>query len=292
MLLWSPFILAGQEVVVLYPDYPDFKQARKGFVKYYQQHQSQVIFTDILFNRKRAGDIKKQVTAIKPDIVFTIGNGATLFALEHLADFPMVFAMVYCLYPTQLEQKMNKHQKGVAGVTINIKPGVMLKRVISLLPHQTTITSIYSDKSSLPAAQLEQQARSFQVNTHLYPVLESNVLDKVLEKIKANTLFWILPDPFIYNSSNLPKILFRLNQKEVLVLAPTRSFLIRKPHAHIAVSVDPEKNGRQAARLAIRMKKEKIEFHNKVQSPTDILIYVKRGVKINPNHTTVVHWVE
>jgi len=279
--------LPAQEIVVLLTnDYRDFQNAKTGFQHEFARDYPKFKFKEFNIAAAKRNSIKDDIQGLRPRLILAIGNDAAAFAQDQLKEFLIVFAMVHSPEKYAI---IGNLVPPITGVTIDIDHKIKLETIHGLLGNGRTVTILYSGETFCEVQKIEKISREIDLSVVSYPVNSEAAIENVLKKLKRNSIFWMLPDPLIYNNKTLNSILKKLNEQEVTVIAPTSKFLQLEYPAHIAISIEPSENGKQAAILGKKLLNGVIPA-TVVEPPHQIHFFVKKGIQVN--HNDKIIWVD
>lgn len=222
----------------------------------------------------------------RPEMLFTLGNAATLAVRQQLQEVPIVFSMV--LYSeAQFRKSLSSPGLWVSGVTAEVPLRVQLEQILRVCKDVTSVGTIFSagEADRINALKPLLQERRIGFQTQL--VRKNSDLIRAARALGDIDIFWMIPDPELYKGDW--KIVVRwLKDRNVLIWAPSPRFLQGEDGADLAVTIDPVQHGRQAADMAVRYFTGVAE-RIPVQQPLEGALYVKEGTTVQTREG--IQWI-
>lgn len=270
--LVSPCALAQGErrvVMILSGDFQPYRDAEAGFKDKLAAGHYPVTYSEFLMSRdaKENAELKEKITSSSPDLIFTVGTPASLFARENFRDIPVVFSMVLNPVENKVVSSMDRPDGNMYGVSLNIPIEEQLRALKRIKPDIKSIGMLYDVKrgpeSIFPS---QKAAEKISVKFIAEPVSAEKDISKGLDRVlnEADAL-WADADPLIYNSSTAQQIILATLKRRVPFMAFSRNFV--KAGALAAMECDYYETGRQAGGIAARILAGKDIPAVKVEAP-------------------------
>ena len=198
--------------------------AERGFKKYLQSRQVNVeyIVRDASEDPKRFPEIVREIKALRPDLIYTFGTGATLAVCgktdqqndaRFISDTPVIFNIVADPIGSGITKSMQSTERNVTGVT-HLVPIDSQLSALKATANIKTIGVIYSlnEKNAvLSADSLVEGANNAGYRVIRYPVSADNSagdlasLKSVVAKIQAEKpdLLYLPSDSFLIRHAGL-----------------------------------------------------------------------------------------
>ena len=210
------------------------------------------------------------VSSRKPKLVITVGNSATMSAMENLSGVPIVFTMVV---DNILELANKEKDKDIVGVSLAISPERQLKLISETLPQSRRIGLLYSDSHR----EFAEKARNYAQKLGLRLVASEVTTERDIFTVLENSLseidmFWMPPDELIYERNNLRFILLKCFKSSVPIMAMFKH--VAQAGTPFAIGFNYEDIGEQTAELTIRKIKGQVPKNERIEQPRKIVLYV------------------
>ena len=176
-----------------------YKDALSGFKEKLASNGYRPVYTE--FNLKQfAKDKNKLINDLKdlkPDLTYTVGTEASLFAKDNLPNFPVVFSMVLGPVENNIVRSLTRPGGNITGVSLDIPIEKQFRELKRVLPHIKSIGMLYDKKEK---SDMEREARNAArgagiklVSKPVYSEKDiSAVLDEVFEEADC---LWAGVDP-------------------------------------------------------------------------------------------------
>lgn len=193
-----------------------------------------LMFTDdAAKNEALLGDVRGR----KPDLVLTLGTGATRFIREKAASIPSAFAML-------IDPGANK--LAPPGVPLDLRAAAQVEFIHESFPQLKRIGILYS-----PGRNVEVVAEMKALQAKGEPLVLVEVdsieqLDAAVKSLvgKADCLL-MLTDPVIYSPQTASQLILQTLQQGLPIIAPSPAYV--KAGALAGIYSDAEQNGCEAA---------------------------------------------
>ncbi len=196
----------------------------------------------------RAAAVMKEVLALDPSLLFTLGAKASYVAkvwTRDRPDLPVLFAMVLNWQRYQLTQG----QENMFGIDSSVEPGVQFAHMLMLSPTIKRIGVIYNaDLSSEMVAAARAAAKVFGVEIVEQTVRRSSDLKRAYLEIgdRIDGLL-ILADPVVYTLENVVWLQNRCMRDQLICVGQSEN--VAKTGILMAIDPDVPNLGAQAASM-------------------------------------------
>lgn len=187
----------------------------------------------------------------KPSAIISVGTKATKLIAPHISTIPIIFTMVYQPVQTSLVASIDRPEKNITGVALDIPLALQFKTLRKIFPYIRRIGALYTpyiDKEMINQATTIANNHDFRLisepvysKAHIQPAMHSLFKQQI-------QLLWSTPDQTIYSQTSLPYILLSLNRFRVPFIGISESYLTLG--AYISFRVSPSHIGKKTADMA------------------------------------------
>jgi len=221
-----------------------------------ETHPAAIFLVFELENGKVSAKLASRVDAAAPVLVFTLGVPAAQFAQEHLADLPMVFALV-----------LDPASSGIQspGVTMAVSPGVRLDACARLFPGGTHGV-IYSGKSLEAYGSMAEACRQRGIKLVARQVDSLEAFPSAFKDLCEKTDFFImLADSSLYFPKSVEFLLREALGRKVAVCGLGAPYT--RAGALISIEGDYRDMGAQAGEIGGRILMGKANDMGRIVAP-------------------------
>ena len=272
----APLVVA----VVLSREAAPYRQALRGFEEVLKgsgrtcKLQEFTLEGSVLDEKALAARIR----ARRPDVILTIGSGATVAIADQIHDIPIVFSLVLpSSGPDSLEEMRGAHPN-LTGASMEIPLGFQFRKVKEVLPHVRRVGVLYNPTLTGPL--VADAARSAaEMDLELVPIAiesEKEILEVGEGLPEQVDVLWSVADSTVFSPQGLKQILLATLRGRIPFVGLSPSFV--KAGALLAFSVDYEDVGRQSAEQALRILGG--------AAPASVPISIPRSVSLSLNMNT------
>jgi putative tryptophan/tyrosine transport system substrate-binding protein len=217
----------------------------------------------------------------QPDLVVSVGTQATLAAIRHIRNAPVVFSLV--LFSGESESLLQKRPANVTGTAMDIPIGLQFQRLREIIPDLKRVGVIFNPLNSM--GEIEQARRAAHESDLILveiPVTnESEVLQQV-EGLKGRVdVLWSVADSTVFTPRSVDSILLLTLRDGIPFVGLSPSFV--KAGALLSFSCDYVDVGSQSAEQALEILAGKPPAEVSVAYPRRILLY------LNLNTARTIH---
>lgn len=246
VVAWSQCWAVDRALVsVIYSsDIEPYLQAWVGFREYFNDKKIALWFTEYFMTDKNTESIIQQVSAEKPDIVFTVGTKATRLAEKNLNKIPIVYSMV--LNPEKLTGP------NLAGVLLDIPIKMQIESICKIYPEGKKLGVIFTADSVDRVDEMSRVCKDLGLQLIKRKVNDERELPAALTDItwQINCLLMI-PDAKIYFPQSVKYLLLESLRQKFPVIGLSKYHT--KSGALLSTDVDYKDLGRQAGEVALRV---------------------------------------
>ena len=222
--------------------------------------------------------LASRIRARRPDVILTIGSGATVAISDQIHDIPIVFSLVLpSSGPGSLEELRGAHAN-VTGASMEIPLGFQFRKVKEVLPGIRRVGVLYNPTVTGPL--VADAARSAaEMDLELVPIAiesEKEILEVGQGLPEQVDVLWSVADSTVFSPQGLKQILLATLRGRIPFVGLSTSFV--KAGALLAFSVDYEDVGRQSAEQALRILGG--------AAPASVPISIPRSVSLSLNMNT------
>ncbi len=156
------------------------------------------------------------LAAAKPDVIATGGTKATLLALQHVADVPVIFFIVPNALDASFMSVDGPHRDRVAGITTDIAPDEQIRWLTSLCPGIQNVGILSSARSLKTASRIRNAGDKVGIAVQLIDANRDEFPPAIeaLKRHKCDAALMI-PDAQVYNSLTVQRLLlWGISQKK------------------------------------------------------------------------------
>ncbi len=188
----------------------------------------------------------------KPDIIVTIGSGATEIATRQLNNQPIVFSSVMYPVVSGFVKSLNHPGENITGASLTIPVDIQFKYFKQILPTLKILGVLYTSNTAslIPPSQVVAQ----QMGLKLVAVRVDNEreLPKALDSLTTVVDgIWSVADPNLFNPQATKYILLNTMRKGVPFMGFSRHVV--ESGALFALDFDYKAIGRQAGEIAVKI---------------------------------------
>ena len=276
-------VIRSQDIIPYGSAFIGFQEELKKFEK-----EVRVEYVDFNFDEyiSQPQELISKMIQTKPQLIFTIGTEATVFAKQNFKDFPIVFSMVLDPVASGIVKSFDSSQENITGVSLKISVEEQFKNLKQILPKISKIGMLYDAQKMIALKdEAERAAQNLNLSLVAVSVLSKSEVDQALEDIleKADCL-WAGVDTLIYNAQSAEHILLMTLRNKIPFMAFSSHYV--KAGALLALEADYEDIGRQTAELALKVLRGESAGKIPVQSPRKIQLVTNKktaeliGVKV------------
>ena len=213
-------------------------------------HEVDFIYYDLKEARGRETEFLEEIRESEPDLFFTMGTEATLFAGKNLPDLPMVFTMVLNPVESGIINSSGLSKSNLTGVSLNIPIEVQFSKLREVIPGIKRIGMIYDAQKKL-GMKNEAEAAAKRLGLQLVPkpvYSQREVLGALDEVTREADCLWAGVDALVHNPQSAENIILATLRKKLPFMVFSSHYV--KAGALLALECDYYDIGRQSARIA------------------------------------------
>ena len=279
---WLCGTAAGQRIGVLKGgDFTAFDAAVAGFREGLEEEGKSYKLIEILLDPRNQQKSLSALQASGPQLIYAVGNQATLAALGRQWDIPVLFALVTAPWQFGILDGTQRQEARVSGVVADIPLETQLDVLRQILPSLQKIGLLYSVSTLEQAQQIQAVLASRNIGMEAQVVRQTDDVVGVAAGMAEMDLFWMLPDRSIFAAHNRKSLFAHLRGRRIPIFAPTAKFLQGEDGGDLAIAVDPRACGRQAAGMAVDAL-EGDSWPPAPQVPRTWNVFLKEGRPLRP----------
>lgn len=241
---WSFGVERAVISVIFSSDIAPYSQSWEGFKEFLEEKKVTLLVSKHNLKKETPEAVYPRINMERPDIVFTLGTKASKLTKEKIKDIPVVFCVVL------------NHRAiidlNVTGVSIDIPPGVKLRKVKRIFPNVKRIGIVYSAETTSLYKEVLQVCRELGLQLIGKKVDSGKEFLNAIEEISWQIdCFLMIPDFKIYFPQSVKHLLLESLRKKFWVVG--LSSLYTKAGALISFDCDYNDLGRQAGEIALRI---------------------------------------
>lgn len=247
----SPLTIA----VVLSREAAPYRQALKGFEEVLRSSGRTYKLQE--FSTEGAAvdavGLAARIRARNPDLILTIGSGATNVISEQIREIPIVFSLVLPSSGNEALQGRSEARGNMTGASMEIPIRTQFLKLKEILPSVKRIGVLYNPSVTGPTVEAAMQTAA-SMGLELVPMQVESEKD-VVSSTEAMTdkvdVLWSVADSSVFSPTGLKQILLATLRNRVPFVGLSPSFV--KAGALVAFSVDYQDVGRQSGDLAMKI---------------------------------------
>jgi putative tryptophan/tyrosine transport system substrate-binding protein len=241
--VFLPFsVQAGGKVTVIRSSaLPLYDSVVKGFKRC---SKAQAI-EDVTLTGEKDKDmaILAQVSAKAPDVVLSLGTGATRLVRDNLSSIPSVFAVV--IDPTS-------NKIAPPGVPLDLQASTQLEFIHRYFPHLKRIGVLYSPGRNVEIVSELRTLKARGETISLVEVASIDRLDAALQTLASESdCLLMLSDPTLYSAQTASQLILQTLQRGLPIIAASPAYV--KAGAMAGIYAHPEETGCSAAAAVDRV---------------------------------------
>jgi putative ABC transport system substrate-binding protein len=232
------------------------KTALEGFFEVMAEHNINCTTTshDLKGEIDNSLGITEEIQALKPDLILAIGSRATNMVSKSFKDTPIVFAMV--LYPVAsgFVPSMDKPGANLTGAAMDVPIERQLRALSRIVPDMKRVGVLYSpEETLLVIEEARDVARSMNLELLAEPVGSEGDVPGALSKLDNQKMdaLWSVADGKVFTQPSWRYIVKYVVRRGIPFMGPSNGYV--KAGALVALTADYADNGRQAAKISIRI---------------------------------------
>jgi len=265
-------------VVILSKDIKPYHEALSGFEGEVQKNGYKVSFSYVLDGKSdNESQLVGTIKSKNPNLVFTVGTPAALFAKKNLNDVSVVFSMVLNPVENGVAQSVESPGNNLTGVSLDIPPGLQFQKLTEMLPKATRIGVIYNAKEQEWLKEIQEAAQKKGLTLIAKAVnSQSDVPASLDEIVQDADCLWAQVDPMIFNAQSSQYILLTLLRKKIPMMAFSSQYV--KAGALLALECDYTDIGRQSAEIAVKILKQGAFGSMALVSPEKVRLVINKKI--------------
>nr|MBF0221847.1 hypothetical protein [Desulfobulbaceae bacterium] len=198
---------------------------------------------------KKNPDLKKELFADKPSLIFALGAKAAYVAKLWTKDTPEI-KVIFSMVLNWQQYHLLEGQDNVAGIAAEVAPGTQFVNLTTIMPKIKRIGVIYSEEnSSQIIADARQKARVLGVELVAIPIDRPEAFQTAYKKIRWQLdAFWVLNDPITFSLENMAWLAEKCIKDRLICLGQSENIV--KQGLSISVNTESRDIASQAASLA------------------------------------------
>jgi len=183
------------------------------------------------------------------DLIF-VTSGDSIKIIVPRTQKPVVFSIIF----DPNIRPLGVSGKNMAGISLNVSPEQQIAAIKEILPSVKTVGIFYSHGMEHFIAKVKPVFDRAGLVLRAVSVDNTNEMPQALDSIKNSVdLFWLIPDPSLYNLESIQYILKSCADNHIPVMGFGAN--VTKAGALFSCAYDFEDAGRQAGDIALRILK-------------------------------------
>jgi putative ABC transport system substrate-binding protein len=194
-----------------------------------------------------------RIRARRPDLILTVGSGATQAIADQIRDIPIVFSLVLPSSGHSSLHDMRQVHTNLTGASMEIPLAFQFTKLKEILPSVHRVGVLYNPAVTGPLVQDAAKAASQEgLELVAIPVdSERELLDNTAGLTEKVDVLWSVADSTVFSPQGLKQILLATLRNRIPFIGLSPSFV--KAGALLAFSVDYQDVGRQSGEQALRI---------------------------------------
>jgi putative ABC transport system substrate-binding protein len=263
-------------IVVLSSDIQPYRDAFMGFRDGMNDSLYTVKYEEFIFKPNGEEDLMNSIIALKPDLIFTIGTQASVFARNSFKEIPVVFSMVLNPVENGVVVSIDNTGGNITGVSLNIPIDLQFRALKQIKPGIHSIGMLYNAKTNpMLANEVREAVKDMNIEVYAEPISSEGDISVALNRVISKTdSLWAVPDPMIYNAQTAQGIILVTLNRNIPFMAFSKNFV--KAGALAALECDYTDIGKQAAVIAAKVMAKNSAKDVKVEYPRKTVLTVNK----------------
>jgi putative tryptophan/tyrosine transport system substrate-binding protein len=237
--------------------------------------------------RGKAALMTSEISGLNPDLIFTIGTEASVFAKNNFKGLPVIFSMVLNPVDNGLINSLENPGNNLTGVALDILPEAQFRKLKEILPNVKRIGVIYNSREEGWITGVAAAANKLGLSVVALPIANETDIPAKLDKIAREAdCLWAQTDSRIYNAQTSRYILLALIRNKIPLMAFSAQYV--KAGALLSLECEYGDIGRESAQAAIKVLKGEEAGSIPVSFPVKLRLTVNKriaqllGIEIPP----------
>jgi len=241
--------------VVMSREAAPYRQAVRGFEEILRESKKAYKLQEFTMEGMPADGqvLASRIRARRPDLILTVGSGATQAIADQIRDIPIVFSLVLPSSGHASLEEMRGTHGNLTGASMEIPLGFQFSKLKEILPSVRRIGVLYNPEVTGPlVADAGGAATRLGLELVAIPVgSEKDLLEHTDALAEKVDVLWSVADSTVFSPQGLKQILLATLRNRIPFIGLSPSFV--KAGALAAFSVDYQDVGRQSAEQALRI---------------------------------------
>jgi putative ABC transport system substrate-binding protein len=281
-ILPSISVPAEEKVIAVLISRPirPYNDALAGFKEGLGSSKYKPVYEEFNFKKfeKNTQELTSSIKELKPDLIYTIGSEASLFAKKNLLNTPVVFSMVLDPAGNNLVRSLDRPGGNITGVALDISIVDQFREFKKAVPGITRIGMLYDARTKTAMeARARRAAKQAGLRLLSHAVRSEKDISAKLDQVLAEAdCLWAGIDPLIYNKITLDHIILATLKNKIPFMAFSSPSV--KAGALLALECDYYDIGNQSADIVMEVFKG--------QDPGSISVGLPRTTRLAINQRT------
>ncbi|HKY33979.1 MAG TPA: ABC transporter substrate-binding protein [Candidatus Polarisedimenticolia bacterium] len=266
--------------VVLSRDAAPYRQALRGFQEVLEESGRTVKLHELVMDGGGSNPeaLAAKIRARRPDLILTIGSGATHAVSSQIRDIPIVFSLVLPSSGSESLQGLRESRGNLTGASMEIPLRVQFGKLKQVLPEVRKVGVLFNPAVTGPMVDnASETAASMGLELVALPVTSEKDLVEISDDLDERVdVLWSVADSTVFSPQGLKQVLLATLRNRIPFVGLSPSFV--KAGALLAFSVDYQDVGRQSAEQALRVLAG--------EEPTRVPMSVPRSISLSLNMNT------
>ncbi|RMH73992.1 MAG: hypothetical protein D6675_00945 [Gemmatimonadetes bacterium] len=279
VLVWVLTASAQRVYVAMSNSKPHYQAAETGFWEALSQAgfpKSALTTKTFDLSIDKGQSALEQIQAEPPDVVLTLGTGATKFIRAKAPDIPVVFAMVIFPKRNGLIRSLKRPGNNITGVTLDVAIEDQFKVMLQTQPSLKRVGVIYNPEENRRfITRAEKVAANYGLTLVKQEIHQSNKLSQAFEALAGQIdLLWMIPDTTVF-PRDANKLAFARDYliknatlKQISTYGLAENFV--RSGATLSLMADVTDAGKQAGEIVAQLLKGKPISQISVQYPRTV----------------------
>ena len=191
------------------------------------------------------------VRALKPDILVTVGSGATRIAKDNFPDRPIVFSAVKYPVISGFAESVDRPGGNMTGASLDIPVDIQFRYFRQIIPNLKQVGVLYSSNTAKLIAPARVIAAGMGLELIAIEISSPRDLPRAIDSLAGCTQgLWSVADQNLFDPQSTKFILLNSLRKGLPFMGFSRNVV--ESGALFALDFDYKAIGRQAGRIAVQ----------------------------------------
>ena len=284
LVIFTSVLQAGRQIVIIYTDSSSHTtRTIAGLEWSLKESQAGCTITEFFLANTEPTQ-KKNIQALNPHLLITVGSTATSFADHAFPELPIVFAKVLNPIESGFIQSWERPGRHLTGATLDIPVEMQLQKLTEMIPNLKKVGVIYNNNTDRLVEDARKAAAALGIQVISYKLTAAKELPKAVDSLcRSAEAIWTVADEELSTPQFVRYTLLETLRHRIPVMGFNQTFV--ESGALFCLEADYKYIGRQAAQIAGSVLNGADPAKTKVSVPDIIYLYLnlKSGKLLNLN---------